>query len=310
MWNKKFIVGIIVLIAFTGLILSVKAIVSKPKAKKTAAAAAKAKTDLKKKSAPRVISKGKGALTVKILNSKNVEIPMRIRAFKAIDGKSSVYAVSSVGGRMQELTPGTYDIEVDSVPQKIFKNIKVVEGKLTIVSLGCVMGSVTVKTTDAKKTAAKYPVRILYSDTNDMVTAYTTNRTIEIVPGVYDIEVGTSPVLYKKNVKVVRGKEVIIDMGCVAGSITVKTVDEKGKNVRLSVRITEADTNRIVSSTTSNKSIDLGKGRYNVEVLSKPKQSKKDVKVNLGEESAVEFLINSPIVPQEPNKSVARVKRQ
>jgi len=310
MGNKKLIVGIIVFIVFAGLILFVKAIAPKAKARKTTVPAVQVKKDLKKTAAQKVISKGKGAITIRIVNSKNVEIPMRIKAFKTIDGRSSVYAASSVAGRMQEVTPGTYDIEVDSVPQKIFKNIKVAEGKETIEDLGCVTGSIVVKTTNAKKIPAYYPMRILYSNTNDMVTAYMTNKTMEIVPGTYDIEIGTSPRLYKKDVKVGSGKEVTIDMGCVAGSLMVKTVDENGKNVRSSVRITRADTNEVVSSTTSNKPIDLGKGTYNIEVLSNPKQSKKDVKVNVGEESAAEFVISAPIVPQKPAKSVARIKQQ
>lgn len=308
MGNKKLIAGIIILIVLGGLILFFKAVVAKPKIKK-AAIAAQAKKDLKKPAAQRVISKGKGALTVKIANSKNTEIPMKIRLFRVIDRGSSVYTASSVGGRMQEVAPGTYDIEVDTVPQKVFKNVKVSEGKWIIKDLGCIMGSITVKTLNARKTAAYYPMRIFYSKTNDMATAYTTNKAVEIVPGVYDIEIGTSPRMYKKNVKVSAGKEVIIDMGCVAGSLTVKTVDENGKNVRSSVRITRADTNDIVSSSTSNKPIDLGKGKYNIEVLSNPKKFGKDVKVNLGEESVVRFVIGAPIVPQESAKSAAKKKQ-
>ncbi len=309
MGNKKLTIGVIVLIVFVGLILFVKVIAPKARANKTALPAAQVKKDLKKAAAQKVISKGKGALTVRIVNSKNMEIPMRIKAFRAIDARSSVYAASSVGGRTLEVVPGIYDIEVDSVPQKIFKNIKVVDGKETIEDLGCVTGSIIVKAVNAKKTAAYYPMRVLYSKTNDMVTAYMTNKTMEIVPGVYDIEIGTSPRLYKKDVKVETGKEVIIDLGCVVGSLMVKTTDEGGKNIRSIVKITKAGTNEIVSSTTSNKPIDLGKGTYNIEVLSNPKQSKKDVNVNLGEESVAEFVISAPVVPQKPAKPAAKVRQ-
>jgi hypothetical protein len=310
MRNKKLIAGVVILIVFAGLILFVKAVASKSKAKATAApAAAQANKGMKKAPAQKIISKGHGGLTVRIVNSKNAEIPMRIKAFRVIDGKSSVYTTSSVGGRMQEVAPGTYDIEADTVPQKIFKNIKVSEGRETVEDLGCVTGSIAVRTTNAKKAVSYYPMRILYANTGDMVTAYMTNKSMEIVPGVYDIEIGTSPRLYKKDVKVSPGKEVIIDMGCVAGSLMVKTVDENGKNVRSSVRVTRADTNEIVSSTTSNKPIDLGKGAYNIEVLSNPRQSKKDVKVNLGEESVAEFVISAPVAPQKTAKASARVKQ-
>ncbi|MDP3730635.1 MAG: hypothetical protein Q8R14_03815 [Candidatus Omnitrophota bacterium] len=308
MGNKKFIIGIIILIALVGLILFAKAIAPKAKTGK-APLTTQVKKGTKKAPAKKVISKGKGALTVRIINSKNVEIPMRIRAFRAIDSRSSVYMTSSVGGRTQEVMPGTYDIELDTVPQKIFKLVKVAEGKETIEDLGCVTGSITIRTLNAKKTAAYYPVRILYSNTSEMVTAYMTNKTMEIVPGHYDIEIGTSPRLYKKDVKVAAGKEAIVDMGCVVGSLTVKTTDENGKNVRSNVRITKSGTNEIVSSTTSNKPIDLGKGTYNIEVLSNPKQSKKDVKVNTGEELVTEFTVGAPIVLQKPAKPAARIKQ-
>lgn len=308
MGNRKIIMGVIILVVLIGLILFVKAIVPGAKTKKPASTAP-AKNPLKKSPAQKVISKGKGALTVRIMNSKNMEIPMRIRAFRSIDGKSSVYTTSSVGGRMQEVMPGTYDIEIDTVPQKIVKNVKVAEGKETVQDLGCVTGSITVKTLNAKKAVAYYPMRVLYSKTDDMVTAYMTNKTTEIVPGVYDIEVGTSPRIYKRDVKVNPGKEVIIDMGCVAGSLTVKVVDENGRNVRSGVRVTRADTNEIASSTTSNKLIDLGKGTYNIEVMSNPKQSKKDVKINVGEESVAEFVVTAPIVPQRPAKPAIKAKQ-
>ena len=303
MSNKKLLIGIIVVIAFVGFIMFTKVLTPKTKSIQTAPTV-QAKKDSKKVPAQKVISKGKGALTIRIVNSRKAEIPMRIKAFKVIDARSSVYATSSVGGRMQEVMPGAYDIEIDTIPQKILKNIRVAQGKETIEDLGCVTGSLAVRTLNVKKAPAYYPMRILYPKTNDMVTAYMTNKSIDIVPGVYDIEVGTSPRLYKKGVKVDSGKDTIIDMGCVVGSLTVKVVDESGKDVRLSVRITRADTNEIVSSAKSNKPVDLGKGSYNVEVLSNPKQFRNNIKVGLGEESAAEFTIKSPLPTPKPDKKI------
>jgi len=198
---------------------------------------------------------------------------------------------------------------VDSIPQKIFKNIKVAEGKETVENLGCVTGSIFIKTLNAKKAPAYYPVRILDSGTSDMVTAYMTNKAMDIVPGTYDIEIGTSPRQYRKNVRVISGKEAVIEMGCVVGSLVVKTVDGNGRNVRSNVKITKADTNEIVSSTASNKPIDLGKGTYNIEVLSSPKQSKKGVSVNLGEESVAEFIVTAPAAQKKPAKPAAEAKQ-
>jgi hypothetical protein len=301
MGNKKLITGAIILVAFVGLILLVRSVGNRGDGSATQAkSGSKAAIDKK------VISKGKGALTVRIVNSKNMEIPMRIKAFRAIDGQSSVYATSSVGGRMQEVVPGTYDIEVDTVPQKIFKNIKVSEGKETVKDMGCIVGSITVKTLNVKKAAAYYPMRVLYANTNDMVTAYMTNKTMEIVPGVYDIEVGTSPRIYKKGIKVNAGKNTTINMGCMVGSLTVKVKDEAGRDVRLTVRIMSPDTNAIISSAKSNRPIDLGKGVYNIEINSNPKQYKKNISIKAGEEKVEEFTVGiSPIV----KKPAAKAKR-
>lgn len=296
MRNQKLIIGIIVAAAFIGFILLAKTMLLIGKGKKPLSAV-QIKGGAKKALAKKAISKGKGALIVKILNSKNAEVPMRVRMFKATEPQSSVYTASTVGGRTQELLPGTYDIEVDTVPQKIFKNIKVDAGRETLKDLGCVTGILIVKTINAKKSPAYYPLRILYGKTNEMITASMTNKALEIVPGIYDIEIGTSPRQYKKDIKVEAGKESVADLGCLTGTLVIKTVDENKKDVRCSIRVIKADTNEIISSSTSNKPIELGKGKYNIDVMSSPRQSKKDVKVNTGEESVVEFTVTAPKAP-------------
>ena len=303
--RNKLIIGLIAIIIIVGFVFVIKAVTSKRGTKK-AVSAAQTKKDMQKAAMKKSISKGKGALTVRILNSRNTEIPLRVKAYKVVDARSSVYAASTVGGRMQELLPGTYDIEIDTVPQKLYKNIKVDQGKESTEDLGCVTGSLIIRTVNAKKAPAYYPLRILYAKTNEMVTAYMTNRALEIIPGLYDIEIGTSPRQYKKDVKITAGKETMVDLGCLTGTLLVKVVDEDKKEVRRSVRIMRADTDEIVSSATSNKSIDLGKGVYNVDILSYPKQSKKDVKVNVGSETVVEFTVSAPAVPQKSTAASTR----
>jgi hypothetical protein len=303
--KNKLVIGIVVIIAFIGFILIAKNVISKMKGRK-AVTAAQAMKGAAKMPAKKVISKGKGALTVKVLNSKKTEIPVRLKAFKAIDRNSSIYMSSFVAGRSQELSPGDYDIETDSIPQKIYKGIRLNEGKETIEDLGCLTGSILIRTLNNKKTSAYYPIRILYPKSGEMVTAYMTNKSLEIAPGVYDIEIGTSPRQYKKNVKVDAGKEGIIDMGCITGILTVKTADEENKDVRQSVRIMKADTNEMVSSSLSNKPIELAGGKYNVEVLSTPRQSKKNINIAAGEESVVEFTVKPPVASQRQAASRAK----
>ena len=310
MGNKKLIVGIVVVIAFIGFILVTKSIISKAKGKKVMpAAAAQAKKDLGKAPAKKPISKGKGALTVKALNSKKTEVPVRIKAFKSVDSNSSVYMSSFVAGRMQELVPGNYDIEIDTVPQKIYKGIRVAEGKETTEDLGCVTGSIMIRTLNNKNTAGYYPIRMLYPKSGEMVTAYMTNKYLEIAPGTYDVEIGISPRQYKKDVKVEAGKEGIVDLGCITGTLIIKATDENGKDVRQTVRISKADNNEMVSSSLANRPIELAGGKYNIEVLSTPRQSKKDVSVKAGEESSVEFTVKAPVAAQKsaaPSKPAAK----
>ena len=299
MRNKKLTIGIIVIIAFIGFILITKSIISKIKGKK-AVTAAQTKKDSGKSPSKKIISKGKGALTVKILNSKKAAIPLRLKAFKAIDNDSSVYIASFVADRTQELAPGDYDIEIDSIPQKIYKGIRIDQGKETIEDLGCLTGSILIRTLNSKKTPAYYPIRIIYPKSGEMITAYMTNKSLEIAPGVYDIEIGTSPRQYKKNVKVDAGKEGIIDLGCVTGRLVVKTVDDNKKDVRQSVRILKTESSEIVSSSLSNRPIELVGGKYNIEVLSTPRQDKKNVLISAGEESVIEFIVRAPDAAQKP----------
>ena len=299
MRNKKVVIGLIVIVAFIGLILITKATMPKISGKKAIATAAM-KKEMAKAPAKKVFPKGRGGLTVNMLNSKNIEVPIKYRAFKVVDGKSSVYAASSVGSRMQEMASGTYDIEIDTVPQKILKDIKVPEGKEAVESLGCVTGSLVVKAVTGKHTPANYPIRIINPKTGDMITAYMTNKTIEIIPGLYDIETGITPRLYKKDVKVEAGKEAALDLGCVTGSLLVKTVDEDQKPARVSVRITNSSNGEIVSSGASNRPMELGQGTYNIELLTTPKQVKKDVKLSTGEEVTADFVVKAPPVKAKP----------
>lgn len=307
MQNKKLIIGMIVIVAFVGLVLITKSILLKNKSSK-APAAAQANKGTAKEPAKKMIPKDKGALIVKIYNSKKTEVPLRLKAFRAIDGKSSVYAASFIAGRSEELVPGTYDIEIDSTPQKLYKGIKVSQGKETVEDLGCLTGSVQVRTLNSKKAPAYYPIRVLYPKTSEMVIAYMTNKPLEITPGVYDIEIGTSPRLYQRNVKIGAGKEVLIDLGCVTGTLIVKTVDESKKDVRTSLRILRADNNELISSSLSNRPIEISQGKYNIELFSTPKQYKKDVYIKAGEDTTVEFTVKPPKTAPAAAKAPARSK--
>ncbi|MBI4974620.1 MAG: hypothetical protein HZC19_02255 [Candidatus Omnitrophica bacterium] len=301
MKNKSLIFGLIAVAIVVGIALIAKPFAAKKPAKKGAPAPT---VKMEKKAAQipakKAISKDKGGLTVRIVDSKNKEMPLRIRAFKSITAKSSVYLTSLAANKMQEVLPGTYDIEIDTIPQTIYKNISVVRGKEKILDLGSITGSINIKALNAKKTTASYPVKILHSKSKDMVAGTTSDRPVEVFPGVYDVEIGTIPVQVRKEIKVDPGKEAISDLGCTTGTLLVKALDENKKEVRLGLRITKSENNELVTSTATNRPLEILQGVYNVEISSTPKQDRKDVKVNAGEDTLIEFLVQAPAVPPKP----------
>ncbi len=308
MKNKNLIVGLaVVVLIIIGIIFVVKPLTSKKAVKKTPVAM-KAEKGKPQIPAKKTFSKDMGGLTVKALDSKNKEISIKAKAFKSIDSKSSIYVASLVSGRMQELAPGNYDIEIDTAPQMIYKNIGVSSGKETVEDLGHLTGSINIKALNAKKKDASFPVRILHTKSNIVVTSTNTNMTIEISPGIYDVEIGTTPIQFKKDVKIEAGKEHVLDLGCTTGILTVKAIDENGKEARYTTRIKRVDNNGIVATGITNRAIEIQQGTYNIEVSSNPAQVKKDIKLNAGEEVSLEFTVQTP--PPPPKAATpARTKK-
>jgi hypothetical protein len=199
---------------------------------------------------------------------------------------------------MQELLPGIYDIEVETIPAKICKNINVSEGKETVYDLGSVTGAVIIKALNSKKKAISLPVRISNPKNNLTVTSITANRPVEILPGVYNIEINTMPRQVRRDVRIDNGRETVIDLGVVSGSMIVKVVDENGKEVRVAVNVKDSKTNMIVTSTGSNRAGEIAPGEYDIDVITTPVQTKKGVKITAGEEVVVDFLVKSKPAPQ------------
>ena len=305
---KKNLIAVSVAVAVVliiGIVFIAKPFAKKRPVAKTSVAQKAAKAPAKAP-AKKAISKDMGGLTVRILNSKNQDAFLRIRAFKASDSRSSVFMASFTSNRMVELLPGNYDIEVDTIPQKIFKGMSVAKGRETVEDLGRVSGSLVVKMLNSKKRDAAYPMRILYPRSNMAVTSAMTNRPVEVLAGSYDVEIGIMPKIVETNVRIESGKDTVLDLGAVTGAIVVKAADENKKDVKCGVRVKKTATNEVVFSGITNRPIELFQGTYNIEVASVPAQVKKDVKVNAGEEVAVEFLVQAPVTPAKP--AVASVK--
>ena len=256
--------------------------------------------------AKKAIPKDKGLVTVRIVDSKKKEMYFRIRAFRSIDSRSSIYESSFVANKAQELEPGNYDIEIDSIPQKLYKNIAVTRGREKVEDLGSITGSINIKALDARRKDARYSINMHYPKSNIIVMAGTTNKSLEILPGTYDIEVATSPRQWNRNVLVSAGKETVIDLGCTTGVLIVKTADAEKKDTRYMVRIMKSENNEQAAFTVSNKPIEIVQGTYNVEVQSAPAQVHKDIKVASGEETVTEFLTDAQKAVQAPPSKTKR----
>ena len=239
-------------------------------------------------------SKGMGGLTVKTESSSDKAQYLRIRAFSVDSKNSSVFVAAFGTERMQELTPGTYDIEIETTPVKIYKNINIGEGKETIEDLGIITGSLNLKALNSKGKETLLPVKVTRQKSNFMVTTVMTNRPSDIIPGIYNLDIQTLPRQTKNDVRIEGGKETVVDLGTVSGSVVAKASDEKGKEERLGVQIKNPVNNEIIFTTVTNRAVEIAPGKYDIEVMATPVQEKKGVKVNAGEETAIEFSVKAP----------------
>jgi len=318
MKNKNIIIGIISAIVILGLVFVIMPPTSKKSIKKVATASKEVIAMQKgaknayqapaKAPAKKAIAKDKGGLTVRIVDSKTREVNTRLKAFKSADGKTSVYEASFSANTMQELTPGTYDIEIETNPPEIYKNIRVNQTEEKMVDLGAITGALNVKAVNSQKKDASYPVRVLRNNSQIAVYSITTNKLGELLPGVYDIEIGMIPKQIKKDVKIEAGKEAALDLGCMTGALVVKCVDTNNKEVMCSVSIINPSNKVIVGSGTANRPIEIVNGIYNVELMSAQRQTKNGVKVNAGEESSVEFTVQAA-APKTVNQAPPKEKK-
>jgi len=306
--NKKLIIGLAAAVVILGIIFIKNPNIFKGKAKK-AVPPVKAEQSKAKAASQKTFSKDMGGLTVKITDINKKDMYLGISAYRSTDRRSGVYAAAFSSNRMQELLPGDYDIQIQTTPQMLYKGIAVSKSKETVEDLGAVTGALNVKLLNYKKKEANVPLRIQYQKSAVTVASGTTNRPIYLLSGMYDMEIGTAPRQSKKDVKVEAGKETVIDLGAQMGAVVIRAVDENNKEVRLNARIKRTDTGEVVASIVTNRPVEILKGAYIVELLSSPVQTKKDVAVEAGSESAVEFTVQAPPAPvrvQGPQKTTVK----
>jgi len=294
MKGKLIAIGLVVAVVVVLTVVFIAKQTVKKAAKKAVPAAVKPAAAKPSPAAKKQLSKGMGGLTVNITGIDKKDAYIKLKAFKADDPRSSIYAASFVSNTMQELLPGTYDVEINTTPQMIYKNIKVALDKVTVEDMGHVTGAVLVKALDDKKKEIRYSVRVLQPGTRTMLIAGFTNRPIEVVAGTYDITIETLPSQLKQGVSIEKGKKVEVNLEYASGTMSVNTADETNKEVRTMFRVRRSDNGDMIASGLTPKKLELLKGSYIVEVLTNPLQVKKDVAVNTGSETAVGFVVQPP----------------
>jgi hypothetical protein len=178
--------------------------------------------------------------------------------------------------------------------------------------LGCMTGILNVKIRNAKNKAVSYPIRIYYPKTNNMIIAAVTNKPLELLAGTYDIEIGMVPKVMEAEVAIDAGKEKVLDLGAMTGTLLVKAVDEKGvekKDARQSVKVKRAGTNETILNTKVNRRFEIRQGTYTIEIGTVPPQINKDVKIKSGEETVVETVIRASSHVKPPAPAAASLSK-
>lgn len=272
-----------------------------------------AQTSAKTAVVKKTFSEGMGGLTIRVLNAGNKPSALRAKAFRSVDSRSAIYAGPLVSNKTREFAPGSYDVELDTVPQKIYKGIRISAGRETVEDLGCVTGTLNVKIMNAKNKAASYPISVYHPKTSNMIIATMANRPLELLAGTYDIEIGVLPKVIETAVTVEPGKEKTLNLGIMIGALIVKAVDEKGvekRDARQSVKIKKTGTNELIINTRVNKPVEIKQGTYDIEIDTSPSQINKNVKVKAGENTVVEATIHAPSqarAPSEPAASLSKI---
>lgn len=265
------------------------------------AGAAQGKAEVKK-----TFKEGMGGLTVKLANVNGTEKMQKVRVYKVALPKSSSYISTFMTNRMQEMSPGVYDVLIDTTPQMIYKQITVSNGKETVEDIGCVTGMVTIKAVSQAKKPVNFPVRVYYPGSKMLAASALANKPFEVLAGTYDIEIATAPAQYKNGFKVEKGKENVADLGATTGMLFIKALDENGAVADRPVRVKKAGMNEVVGSGSTNRAIELVAGAYDVDILSRPVQAQKNITVKTGEETSINVIVAIP--PKPAAKTVAAPK--
>ena len=129
--KNKSIVAVTAVAAVVAVVIFIKHSFIHSHAAKKAVSAARAEKSRPAAAVPakKLFSKGMGGLTVKAHGANDKPQSLRIKVFRVDSKNMSVFVAAFNTERMQELTPGTYDLEIETTPAQIYKNVTVCEGK-------------------------------------------------------------------------------------------------------------------------------------------------------------------------------------
>lgn len=194
--------------------------------------------------------------TVRLVDSEGAVTD--IFPFTLYDPETGLAVAYSSGG-LAEVPAGEYNAVVNSNPI-IEQPVTVAPGETVDITLN--IGGIQIVTEDGQPTG-DYAFYVYNAETGDMISG--SFERMEIAPGVYNVEVYTTPVT-RTQVTVVGGETVDIPIGGV-GTIQVVTADGQTTD-EYAFYVYDATTEEMVISGFG--PVELAPGTYNVEVYTTP----------------------------------------
>jgi hypothetical protein len=150
-----------------------------------------------------------GMVIVKAVSQAKKPVNFPVRVFYP---DSKMLAAAAVTNKPFEVLAGDYDVDIATAPVQHKKAFKVEKGKENVINIEATTGMLLIKALDENGVPADRPVRIKGAGAAELVASGLTNRPIELVSGVYDIDILSKPVQVQKNIAVKTGEDTVINI--------------------------------------------------------------------------------------------------
>ncbi|MBZ0253472.1 MAG: hypothetical protein K8I02_09045, partial [Candidatus Methylomirabilis sp.] len=203
-----------------------------------------------------------------------------------MDPKTSETVTSVKSGGERALSPGKYRISAEARPERITTEFTIVEGRTTLVRLGGT-GSVGFRLLGPDGKEIDTFAYVQDPKSGDTVGTVEKGKTLEVSPGVYDLEVQTQPApILRKGVRVEAGKRTIETVKAV-GRLDLDIRGAEGAKVRTHAYITDLSTGDTQGTMNAGHGADLLPGKYRLEIQTIPPIIRESVVVKAGETTHV-----------------------